>query len=110
METILAQLAAYNGVLPIAELRMMEERLRLATEAAEIGWRDVEEGHGELSWPPRVKAMFGISSDAPVSMHDFYSGLHPDDKDQFFTYGRSSASPDGCRRFYWRDLGLTGRG
>ena len=49
-----------------AELLSAEDQLRLATEAADIGWWDVEAGHGRLSWPPRVKAMFGISSDAPV--------------------------------------------
>nr|MDQ2733788.1 PAS domain-containing sensor histidine kinase [Pseudomonadota bacterium] len=34
-----------------------------------------------LFWPARVKAMFGISSDVPVTMADFYAGLHPDDRD-----------------------------
>jgi sigma-B regulation protein RsbU (phosphoserine phosphatase) len=71
----------------------MEERLRLATEAAEIGWWDVEEGHGELSWPPRVKAMFGISPDAPVSMDDFYSGLHPDDRERVAAAYAGAADP-----------------
>ena len=51
-----------------AELLSTEEQLRLATDAADIGWWDVEEGDGRLFWPPRVKAMFGISPDAPVSM------------------------------------------
>ena len=44
-----------------AELLSAEEHLRLATEAGDIGWWDVEEGNGRLIWPPRVKAMFGIS-------------------------------------------------
>lgn len=56
-----------------------EERLRLATDNAEIGFWDVEGGDGALIWPPRVKAMFGISADEPVTMDDYYSGLHPDD-------------------------------
>lgn len=93
MKNLLAELAAYEGVLPAAELRTMEERLRLATEAAEIGWWDVEEGHGELSWPPRVKAMFGISPDAPVSMDDFYNGLHPDDRDRVAAAYAGAADP-----------------
>ena len=79
MEILLGNAAAYDTVPPAAELLSAEERLRLATEAADIGWWDVEEGHGHLTWPPRVKAMFGISPDAPVSMEDFYSGLHPED-------------------------------
>ncbi len=69
-----------RGALLAGEIAAMEERLRLATEVADIGWWDVEEGNGRLSWPPRVKAMFGISADAPVTMDDFYNGLHPDDR------------------------------
>ena len=79
-----------RAVLQAAE---MEERLRLATEAADIGWWDVEEGHGRLSWPPRVKAMFGISADAPVSMDDFYNGLHPDDRDRVAAAYAGAADP-----------------
>lgn len=63
-----------------AALRESEERLRLATENAEIGFWDVDVIHGKLTWPPRVKAMFGISPDVPVTMQDFYDGLHPDDR------------------------------
>jgi PAS domain S-box-containing protein len=57
-----------------------EEQLRLATEAAEVGLWDLDMTTDTLFWPSRVKAMFGISADAPVSMADFYSGLHPDDR------------------------------
>lgn len=62
-------------------LRVSEERLRLATENAEIGFWDVDVIDDVLIWPPRVKAMFGISANAPVAMQDFYQGLHPDDRD-----------------------------
>ena len=56
-----------------------EERLRLAVDNAEIGFWDVDVVHDTLIWPPRTKAMFGISPDVPVTMQDFYEGLHPDD-------------------------------
>src|SRR5579885_1388302 len=61
-------------------LQESEQQLRLATEAAEVGLWDVDTINDRLFWPPRVKAMFGISPDVPVSMADFYAGLHPDDK------------------------------
>ncbi len=64
-----------------AAMRKSEERLRLATENAEIGFWDVDVVNDVLIWPPRVKAMFGISPDVPVTMRDFYDGLHPDDRD-----------------------------
>ena len=63
-----------------AALRRSEEQLRLATDAAEIGLWDVDVVTDTLYWPPRVKAMFGVSPDRPVSMTDFYEGLHPDER------------------------------
>jgi PAS domain S-box-containing protein len=62
-------------------LETSEERLRLATDHAEIGFWDVDLVHDKLIWPPRVKKMFGISADAPISMTDFYDGLHPEDRE-----------------------------
>lgn len=62
-------------------LAIGEERLRLATEAADVGFWDVDIVNDVLIWPPLVKQMFGISAAAPVSMADFYAGLHPDDRD-----------------------------
>ncbi len=62
-----------------AALSASEEQLRLATEAAEIGLWDLDVLADKLFWPPRVKAMFGISADQPISMEDFREGVHPDD-------------------------------
>ena len=61
-------------------LRKSEEQLRLATEYAEIGFWDVDPIHDILVWPASVKTMFGISPDVPVTMRDFYHGLHPNDR------------------------------
>jgi PAS domain S-box-containing protein len=67
-------------------LREREEQLRLAIDAADVGLWDVDVVANTLFWPARVKGMFGISADRPVSMDDFYSGLHPDD------FARTSAA------------------
>ena len=64
-----------------AALRTSEEQLRLATEAAEIGLWDLDLLTDSMYWPARVKAMFGISPNAAVSMADFYEGLHPQDRE-----------------------------
>jgi PAS domain S-box-containing protein len=56
-----------------------EAQLRLATDAAEIGFWDLDPINDKLYWPSRVKAMFGIFSDVDISMADFYAGVHPDD-------------------------------
>lgn len=62
-----------------ARLRASEERLRLAVENADIGFWDVDLVSDGLIWPPRTRAMFGIAPETPVTLQDFYDGLHPDD-------------------------------
>ena len=64
-----------------ARLRESEERLRLAVDNAEIGFWDLDVVNDALVWPARTKAMFGISPDVPVTLTDFYEGLHPEDRE-----------------------------
>jgi PAS domain S-box-containing protein len=71
-----------------------EEQLRLATEAAEIGSWDVDNVTDTMFWPPRVKAMFGISPDVPVSMADFYAGLHPQDREATIAAYAAACDPE----------------
>jgi PAS domain S-box-containing protein len=75
-------------------LRRSEETLRIATEHAEVGFWDVDEVNGILTWPPLVKALFGISPDVPVTMDDFYAGLHPDDAERTASAYLAAADPD----------------
>jgi len=79
-----------------ANLRASEEQLRLALDAAEIGQWDVDTVADTLFWPARVKGMFGISPDVPVSMKDFYAGLHPEDFEA--TVAAYGAAADPARR------------
>jgi PAS domain-containing protein len=79
-----------------AELRATEERLRLAVDNAEVGFWDVDLVNDVLIWPTRTKAMFGISADVPVTMQDFYDGLHP--KDRAATSEAFAATADPTRR------------
>jgi PAS domain S-box-containing protein len=76
-----------------AALAASEEQLRLATEVAEIGLWDLDVVRGDLFWPPRVKAMFGIPADAPITMADFYEGLHPDDRERVSIAFASAIDP-----------------
>ena len=77
-----------------ARLRESEERLRLAVDNAEVGFWDVDVIADVLIWPPLTKAMFGISADVPVTMKDFYDGLHPDDLELTTTAFLAAADPD----------------
>ena len=76
------------------QLRESERRLRLATESAEIGLWDVDVVADTLFWPARVKAMFGISADVPVTMADYYAGLHPEDREATSAAFASALDPD----------------
>jgi PAS domain S-box-containing protein len=80
----------------VAEERLVlkEEQLRLALEAAEIGQWDVDQATGNMFWPPRVKAMFGISPDVPVTLDDFLNGVHPDDREKTRDAYESASDPD----------------
>jgi PAS domain S-box-containing protein len=91
-----ASVDIHDRKLAEAKLRASEERLRLATENAEVGFWDVDEINHVLHWPPRVKAMFGISADVPISMADFFAGLHPDDREA--TIAAYAAAADSNRR------------
>jgi PAS domain S-box-containing protein len=76
-----------------AALAASEERLRLAVENADIGFWDVDVVNDRLIWPARTKAMFGISADIPVTMADFYRGLHPDDREKTTAAYLAAADP-----------------
>ncbi len=75
-------------------LAVSEEQLRLALEVAEIGQWDVDQATGSMFWPPRVKAMFGISADVPVTLDDFHAGVHPEDRDKTREAYESASDPE----------------
>jgi PAS domain S-box-containing protein len=77
-------------------LALSEEQLRLALDVAEIGQWDVDTATNTMFWPPRVKAMFGISPDVPVTLDDFFNGVHPDDRKD--TRAAYEAASDPNRR------------
>ena len=82
-----------EGVHARERLNFSEARLRLATDAAEVGTWDLDLQTDVLTWSDRTKAMFGISPDAPCSMADFYAGLHPDDRGATSTAFASALDP-----------------
>src|SRR5687768_1134367 len=84
-----AELATSNS-----RLLESEQQLRFATDAGEIGLWDVDFIEEKLFWPPRVKAMFGISPHVPVSMADFYGGLHPEDREAVIKAHSAATDPN----------------
>ena len=64
----------------LAAQRIGEETLRLAAETTELGLWDLNLRTQELHWSDRCKAMFGVPAGMPVTMQDFYDGLHHEDR------------------------------
>jgi len=60
-------------------LEVSRGSLELAAEMAEIGTWDLDLVADTLDWSDRARAMFGISPGVPVTLDDFYKGLHPED-------------------------------
>lgn len=91
-----------------AALREAEERLRLSTELSDVGFWDVDPATDAIIWPARVKAMFGITHERPITMADFRAGLHPDDAPAVMAAFEAATDP-ARRALYdveYRTIGL----
>ena len=63
-----------------AKLRESQDRLRLATEAADIGTFDFYPSTGELQFSERSRELFGIPPEVEVTYESYLAGVHPDDR------------------------------
>lgn len=62
-------------------LQISEERLRLATEAADIGMWFWNLETDELLWTTRCKALFGLGADIDISYERFLAAIYVEDRD-----------------------------
>jgi PAS domain S-box-containing protein len=62
------------------KLRESQERLRLATEAADIGTFDFYPDTGMLQFSDRSRELFGIPPEMNVTYDTYLQGVHPDDR------------------------------
>jgi PAS domain S-box-containing protein len=66
------------------ELRRSEERLRLALDAAQMGWWDYDYAGNRITWSPNLVRIMGFE---PSSFSSTPEGLvahvHPEDRDKF---------------------------
>jgi diguanylate cyclase (GGDEF)-like protein/PAS domain S-box-containing protein len=75
------------------------EKLRIATEAAELGQYDFYPQTGEMIWSDRMKEYFGLPPDTSVSMDVFHSCLHPDDRARAHRLLNAAFDPKGGGRY-----------
>ncbi|MFN7116050.1 MAG: PAS domain-containing protein [Saprospiraceae bacterium] len=62
-----------------AALRESERRLRLAQQAAGIGIHDWDITSGVIDWDVRVRELWGVAPDEPITFDLFAQSIHPDD-------------------------------
>jgi PAS domain S-box-containing protein len=89
-------------------LRQSEERLRMASESAQVGIWDYDLTTNTLRWDERTRELFGLSNDAPVNYDVFLAGLHPDDRDATHAANQQSLEPSGNGEYdmEYRTVGL----
>ena len=88
-------------------LRESEERLRMAQEVANIGTFDRDLLTGESQWTPQMRAIYGLSADAPSPTLDQVVQLtHPEDRQSFsdlLAHSMESGEGGGEWRIVWPD-------
>ncbi|MGZ8365573.1 MAG: PAS domain S-box protein [Nitrospira sp.] len=55
-------------------------RLQLAKEAAGLGIQDYDITHGTIQWDERVRELWNVEPDEPITVGTFWAGVHPDDQ------------------------------
>ena len=91
-----------------AKLRESQDRLRLATEAADIGTFDFFPNTGELQFSDRSRELFGIPVGMKVTYETYLEGVHPDDRHIVHETVRRVRQPGSTGRFdiEYRTIGL----
>ncbi|MGB0910690.1 MAG: PAS domain-containing sensor histidine kinase [Nitrospirales bacterium] len=65
------------------ELKLVTERLQIATQSAQIGVWDWDVQNNVLTWDEQMYALYGVTPDTfPGAYEAWTTSLHPDDHDQ----------------------------
>jgi PAS domain S-box-containing protein len=85
-----------------------EERLRLATDAANVGTWDYYPLTRELIWNDHCRAHFGLSPGTPITYEVFLAGLHPDERTRMDQIVAAALDPRGHGRLdvEYRTIGI----
>ena len=92
-----------------AKLRESQERLQLATQAADIGTFDFFPATGELQFSQRSREMFGIPPEVTITYDTYLSGVHPEDRHIVHETVERVAEPGSTGRFNieYRTVGIS---
>ena len=91
------------------DLEGAEERLRLATAAAQTGTWDLDPETGILKWDDRCKALFGLPREQEATYELFLEALHEEDRDRVDAVVNQVLSPEsgGHYKTEYRAIGVT---
>lgn len=62
-------------------LRESEDRLRLALASADTGTWDWDLNTGAFTWDQRMRELWGVGPDEPVTIDTYLAALHPQDRE-----------------------------
>ena len=54
--------------------------LQLAKEASGLGIQDYDITHGTIQWDERVRELWNVEPEEPITIETFWAGVHPDDQ------------------------------
>jgi PAS domain S-box-containing protein len=93
-----------------AKLAESQDRLRLATEAADIGTFDFFPGTGELQFSGRSRELFGIPPEMEITYETYLAAIHPDDRHIVHATVQRVRQPGSTGRFdiEYRTIGIQG--
>lgn len=80
-------------------VEQLEERLRLALEAADVGIYDWDPAGTLINWDSRTRRIFGIDEEDEVSYEVFVERIHPDDRDAASRAVEVALDPAGDGQF-----------
>ncbi len=95
---VLWMVARYlNGV----EKQWSESRIRLqlAKEAADLGIHDYDVVHGRIQWDERVRRLWGVRSEEPITIETFWAGVYPEDRASTKAAMDRALDPNGGGRY-----------
>ena len=77
------------------ELRRSEERLRQAIRVSNTGIFDHDHSSDLVYWSPEQYAMYGVDPSTPITVAEYLSRVHPEDRERIAAAVRRAHDPAG---------------
>ncbi|MGA2223245.1 MAG: ATP-binding protein, partial [Syntrophobacteraceae bacterium] len=81
-------------------LRASDERFRISKQAAMLGIHDYDVSSGKIQWDEKVRELWAVGPDLPITYEVFKSGVHPDDLKEVQRALDRALDPNGNAKYY----------